>query len=122
MTARKRVAVIDISSNSVRLVVYAGAERAPETIFNEKVMAGLGTGLKRNGDLSEDSMNRALAELTRFRLLLDQFAIDDVHVVATAAVRDAGNGPAFVKAIRKLGLPCRVLEGEEEARLAGAGV
>jgi exopolyphosphatase/guanosine-5'-triphosphate,3'-diphosphate pyrophosphatase len=122
MAARTRVAVIDIGSNSVRLVVYAGAERAPEPIFNEKVMAGLGAGLKRNGDLSEASMDRALAELTRFRLLLDQFGIDDVHVVATAAVRDSGNGPDFVRSIRKLGLPCRVLEGEEEARLAGSGV
>jgi len=122
MTDRRRAAVIDIGSNSVRLVVYAGPERAPEPIFNEKVMAGLGGGLRRNGDLSGDSMERALAELTRFRLLLDQFGIDDVHVVATAAVRDAGNGPGFVDAIRKLGLPCRVLEGEEEARLAGAGV
>jgi|SoimicmetaTmtLPC_FD_contig_51_424377_length_1733_multi_3_in_0_out_0_2 exopolyphosphatase/guanosine-5'-triphosphate,3'-diphosphate pyrophosphatase len=122
MSDRKRTAVIDIGSNSVRLVVYAGANRAPEPVFNEKVMAGLGAGLQRNGDLSGASMESALAELTRFRLLLDQFGIDDVHVVATAAVRDAGNGPDFVKAIRKLGLPCRVLEGEEEARLAGAGV
>ena len=99
MSDRKRTAVIDIGSNSVRLVVYAGANRAPEPVFNEKVMAGLGAGLQRNGDLSGASMESALAELTRFRLLLDQFGIDDVHVVATAAVRDAGNGPDFVKAI-----------------------
>jgi exopolyphosphatase/guanosine-5'-triphosphate,3'-diphosphate pyrophosphatase len=122
MSGRTRAAVIDIGSNSVRLVVYAGAERAPEPIFNEKVSAGLGAGLKKDGDLSGESMKRTLAELTRFRLLLDEFGIDNVHVLATAAVRDAGNGPAFVKAIRKLGLPCRVLEGDEEARLAGAGV
>ena len=122
MAARTRAAVIDIGSNSVRLVVYAGAERAPEPIFNEKVMAGLGTGLKGNGNLSEATMQRALAELKRFRLLLDQFRIDQVHVVATAAVRDAGNGADFVRRIRKIGLPCRVLAGEEEARLAGDGV
>jgi exopolyphosphatase/guanosine-5'-triphosphate,3'-diphosphate pyrophosphatase len=122
MAARTRAAVIDIGSNSVRLVVYAGAERAPEPIFNEKVMAGLGVGLKADGNLSEATMERALAELKRFRLLLDQFRIDQVHVVATAAVRDARNGADFVKRIRKTGLPCRVLEGEEEARLAGDGV
>jgi exopolyphosphatase/guanosine-5'-triphosphate,3'-diphosphate pyrophosphatase len=122
LSSRTRAAVIDIGSNSVRLVVYAGAQRAPEPIFNEKVMAGLGAGLKANGDLSKATMERALAELSRFRLLLDQFKIEDVHVVATAAVRDARNGDDFVKAVRKLGLPCRVLRGEEEARLAGDGV
>ena len=122
MAARTRAAVIDIGSNSVRLVVYSGAERAPEPIFNEKVMAGLGVGLKAKGELSEAAMERALAELKRFRLLLDQFRIDQVHVVATAAVRDARNGTDFVKRIRKIGLPCRVLAGEEEARLAGEGV
>ena len=122
MAARTRAAVIDIGSNSVRLVVYAGAERAPEPIFNEKVMAGLGAGLKANGDLSEATMERALAELKRFRLLLDQFRVTDVHVVATAAVRDARNGEEFVHRIRKIGMPCRVLQGDEEARLAGDGV
>jgi exopolyphosphatase/guanosine-5'-triphosphate,3'-diphosphate pyrophosphatase len=122
MAARMRAAVIDIGSNSVRLVVYAGAHRAPEPIFNEKVMAGLGTGLKANGDLSKATMEAALAELHRFRLLLNQFGIEDVHVVATAAVRDARNGEDFVQAVRKIGLPCRVLQGEEEAQLAGEGV
>jgi len=122
MAVHTRAAVIDIGSNSVRLVVYAGAERAPEPIFNEKVMAGLGAGLKANGDLPEATMERALAELKRFRLLLDQFRIEQVHVVATAAVREARNGADFVKRIRRIGLPCRVLAGEEEARLAGDGV
>jgi exopolyphosphatase/guanosine-5'-triphosphate,3'-diphosphate pyrophosphatase len=71
MAARTRAAVIDIGSNSVRLVVYAGAERAPEPIFNEKVMAGLGTGLKATAICRKRRMQRALAELKRFRLLLD---------------------------------------------------
>ena len=122
MTARGRAAVIDIGSNSVRLVVYAGSKRSPEPVFNEKVMAGLGGGLTADGDLSEAAMERALSELHRFRLLLDHFGIDNVHAVATAAVRDAGNGPDFIKAVRKLGIPGRIVEEEEEARLAGYGV
>ena len=116
------LAVVDIGSNSVRLVVYAGAPRAPSIIFNEKVLAGLGQGLGESGMLGEGPRARALAALRRFRLLLDQMEVRDVRVLGTAAVRDATNGDEFLGDIRALGFEPQVISGEEEGRLAGEGV
>ncbi len=115
-------AIIDIGSNSVRLVVYAGAERMPAPVFNEKVTAGLGTGVAETGRLDEKRAGRALQSLARFRLLLDYMEVKTTTVVATAAVRDAGNGADFVHAVDGLGFKTRILSGAEEARLAGEGV
>ncbi|MEO7240641.1 MAG: Ppx/GppA family phosphatase [Sphingomicrobium sp.] len=120
-TAEPR-AIIDIGSNSVRLVVYAGNGRAPAAIFNEKVMAGLGRGLGDTGELDAGSEAKALAALERFRLLVKHMRVRDIRVVATAAVRDARDGPAFVRAIKRIGLDCEVLSAADEARLAGEGV
>ena len=120
--AAEPVAIIDIGSNSVRLVVYAGPPRVPTPIFNEKVLAGLGAGLDRSGRLSEDARHRALAALERFKLLLDHMKVGRTHVVATAAIRDAEDGAEFVGEVERIGLPCDVLSAEEEARLAGEGV
>jgi exopolyphosphatase / guanosine-5'-triphosphate,3'-diphosphate pyrophosphatase len=116
------MAIIDIGSNSVRLVVYSGAPRAPSIIFNEKVLAGLGQGLGETGRLGEGPMTRALAALRRFRLLVGQMEVRDVRVLATAAVRDASNGDAFLDEVRALGFKPQVISGEEEGRLAGEGV
>ena len=116
------LAIIDIGSNSVRLVVYGGAERAPSPIFNEKVLAGLGVGLGETGKLSEASQDVALAALRRFHLLLRYMKVGTVRVVATAAVRDASNGAAFVAQIKRIGFDCEVLSAEQEALLAGEGV
>jgi exopolyphosphatase/guanosine-5'-triphosphate,3'-diphosphate pyrophosphatase len=116
------VGIVDIGSNSVRLVVYSGAPRAPSIIFNEKVLAGLGQGLGETGRLGEEPQLRALAALRRFRLLLDQMEVSDLRVLATAAVRDASNGDAFLDEIRALGFEPRVISGEKEGRLAGEGV
>jgi exopolyphosphatase/guanosine-5'-triphosphate,3'-diphosphate pyrophosphatase len=118
----KPVAIIDIGSNSVRLVVYSGASRIPSIVFNEKVMAGLGKGLTKTGALSEGSQERALAALGRFRLLCEQMGVARVRVVATAAVRDASNGSDFLARVRKIGLKPQVLSGEEEGLMAGQGV
>ena len=120
--ARKPVAVVDIGSNSVRLVVYSGRQRAPTPIFNEKVMAGLGAGLRDNGNLSDDSERKALAALSRYKLLLRHMGVKDARVVATAAVRDAGNGPDFVREVEKLGLNCEIISALDEARYSGLGV
>ena len=120
--SRKPVAVVDIGSNSVRLVVYSGRQRAPTPIFNEKVMAGLGAGLRDDGNLSEDSERKALAALSRYKLLLRHMGVKDARVVATAAVRDAGNGPDFVRAVEKLGLDCEIVSALDEARYSGLGV
>lgn len=122
MKPRERLAVIDIGSNSVRLVIFCGVRRVPDPIFNEKFTAGLGADLGETGELSRASMDRALAALRRFRLLLEHIGIRRVHTVATAAVRDARNGADFVRQVRRIGLECRVLSEEEEARLGGLGV
>ena len=120
--ADKPIAIIDIGSNSVRLVVYLGAQRVPFPIFNEKVLAGLGSGLAKSGAISTAACERALQALKRFKLLVDHMGAVATHVVATAAARDASNGPDFVARIERLGLPCRVLSAAEEATLAGLGV
>jgi exopolyphosphatase / guanosine-5'-triphosphate,3'-diphosphate pyrophosphatase len=115
-------AIIDIGSNSVRLVVYAGPPRVPTPIFNEKVLAGLGSGLEPGGTLPEEGRARALAALARFKLLIDHMRVKKTQVVATAAIRDAADGPAFVREVQRIGLDCKVLSAEEEAHFAGQGV
>lgn len=120
--AGKPIAIIDIGSNSVRLVVYSGAQRVPFPIFNEKVLAGLGSGLAETGAIKSEALERAIQALRRFKLLVDHMGAVTTHVVATAAARDASNGPELVRRIKRLGLPCRVLSASEEATLAGMGV
>ncbi len=119
MFAEKPVAIIDIGSNSVRLVVYSGATRIPSVIFNEKVLAGLG---REVGAIDEAAEVRALAALDRFRLLITQMGVVRTQVVATAAVREASNGAAFLDRVRRLGFEPRTLSGEEEGKRAGQGV
>lgn len=120
--ADKPIAIIDIGSNSVRLVVYSGARRVPFPIFNEKVLAGLGSGLAETGAITRGARERALQALRRFKLLVDHMGAVTTHVVATAAARDASNGADLVAEVKRLGLPCRVLSAEKEAKLAGLGV
>ncbi|AHE54053.1 Ppx/GppA family phosphatase [Sphingomonas sanxanigenens] len=117
-----RSAIIDIGSNSVRLVVYDGPRRSPATLFNEKVLAGLGRGLSSTGALDRRAMDAALVALARFRRLCVEMAVGNLRTVATAAVRDASNGPRFVQRIEALGLPVELLSGEQEAEAAGLGV
>lgn len=117
-----RRAIIDIGSNSIRLVVFGGAERAPVPVFNEKLMAGLGRGVVATGALAADGTAAALKSLSRMAALVRLMQPLDLRVVATAAVREASNGPAFLDAVRALGLPAEVLSGEEEALAAAQGV
>ncbi|MDP9422207.1 MAG: Ppx/GppA family phosphatase [Pseudomonadota bacterium] len=116
------VGIIDIGSNSVRFVAYGGAERVPSVLFNEKVMAALGRGVARDGRLSDGAMARTLEALARFSRLSREMGLKRLTTVATAAVRDASNGKAFLKEIAALGLKPRLISGEEEAELAGLGV
>jgi len=104
------------------LVVYAGPQRIPTPIFNEKVLAGLGSGVDRAGKLPKEAREKTLQALARFKLLLDYMKVKQTRVVATAAVRDAGDGAEFVREVRRIGLDCDVLTAEEEAQLAGEGV
>lgn len=115
-------AIIDIGSNTVRMVAYAGAPRAPTVILNEKVAARLGRELNQTGRMPDTGVAQALAGLARFRLLLDGLGITDITTVATAAPREAANGPEFIAAVERLGLAPRVLSGEEEARASALGV
>ncbi len=120
---RAPVAVVDIGSNSVRLIVYDGATRAPAPIYNEKVLCGLGRTIATTGKLAADGVNRALRELRRFRALIDQLEADRVKVIATAAAREAENGAEFIaQAERVLGRHITVLSGTMEAELAALGV
>jgi exopolyphosphatase/guanosine-5'-triphosphate,3'-diphosphate pyrophosphatase len=116
------VGIIDIGSNSVRFVAYGGAARVPSVLFNEKVMAALGRGLARDGRLDEEAMELTLRSLARFRQLAREMGLKKLHTVATAAVRDASNGAAFLKQVVAVGLKPRLLSGEEEAELSGLGV
>ena len=117
------VAVVDIGSNSVRLVVYDGLRRSPSPIFNEKILCGLGRGVATDGRLAEDGMRRAIAALKRFRALVRQIGAKQVYAVATAAAREASNGAQFIeKAEKALGFDIKVLTGKEEARYAALGV
>lgn len=117
------VAVVDIGSNSVRLVVYDALRRVPSPVFNEKILCGLGRGVAATGHLSSDGVKRALAALSRFGALCDQIGVVDCFAIATAAAREARNGPQFIKAGQKaLGSNIRVLTGKEEARFAALGV
>ena len=121
-TARD-AAVIDIGSNSIRLVLYRLEGRAIWTVFNEKVLAGLGRDLPLTGRLSPQGAFAARAALRRFKAVLDSVQPSDVFAVATAAVREAQDGPDFIREIREeTGLAVQVLSGEAEARLSALGV
>ncbi len=115
-------AIIDIGSNTVRMVIFGGSLRAPTILLNEKVTAKLGRDIARTGKLADEAIELAMLGLRRFALLLDDLGISDVETVATAAVRDASNGPDFVDLLRELGFEPRILSGEEEAVLSAHGV
>lgn len=119
----KPVAVVDIGSNSVRLVVYDGLRRSATPLFNEKLLCGLGKGVALTGMLSQAAIDRALSELRRFRALCRQMTVKEIFAVATAASREARNGGEFVKrAEEALGCDIEILTGREEAKLSALGV
>lgn len=117
-----RRAIIDIGSNSIRLVVYSGAARAPIVVYNEKFSAGLGRGVIATGSLDPKASEGALQALARFAALVKLMKVGSLQVAATAAVRDASDGGAFIEKVRTLGLDAKILTGEEEAAAAGLGV
>lgn len=121
--APREAAVIDVGSNSVRMVLYRLEGRAIWTVFNEKVQAGLGRDLPATGKLSESGVALAMTALRRFSAVLDGVKPAYVFVAATAAVREAKDGPAFCERVAaETGLQIRVLTGEDEARFAALGV
>ncbi len=123
-SADRPVAIVDIGSNSVRLVAYDNLDRSPIPAFNEKSLCALGNGVVSTGKLSKGGIDKALTALRRFRVLTNLMGIEDVHVIATAAARDASNGPDFLLAARDAlgGLDVTLLSGPREARLSALGV
>jgi exopolyphosphatase / guanosine-5'-triphosphate,3'-diphosphate pyrophosphatase len=121
--ALSRVGVVDVGSNSVRMVVFDGAARSPAYFYNEKIMCGLGQGLAETGRLNPQGRVRALAALRRFALLAEGMEISPLTVVATAAVREASDGRrSSAEVLRETGLKLWVIDGDEEARLSAQGV
>ncbi|MGH1446717.1 MAG: Ppx/GppA family phosphatase [Cognatishimia sp.] len=124
-TARKlsRVGVVDVGSNSVRLVVFDGAARSPAYFYNEKIMCALGAGLSETGLLNPEGRTRALSAIRRFQEIAKQICNEPLTAVATAAVREAEDGPAFcAEVLKETGLTIHVIDGKEEARLSAQGV
>lgn len=121
--AKNYVAIIDIGSNAVRLVVFDGLNRAPFRIHNERNICNLGADLGKTGCLNPDSVKKALNSIRRFSGLLAAMKITNIRAVATAAVRDAKDGKNFIDTVQnEFGLTIEVIDGEEEARLSALGV
>lgn len=119
----KRVGVMDVGSNSVRLVVYDVRGRAMQPRFNEKVLAGLGRGLNDTGKLHKEGVEMAVAALSRFASITRAQKVEALFPFATAAVREAADGKEFVDRVKKeTGVTLRVLSGDDEARFAAEGV
>lgn len=117
------IAVIDIGSNSVRLVVYEGAIRSPTPIFNEKVLCGLGRTVATTGHLGAEAIERAILALKRFHAVTRVLKVKNLKPFATAAVRDARDGHEFIaRAEEVCGTPIDILSGEKEAQLAAQGI
>ncbi|HEY0184167.1 MAG TPA: Ppx/GppA family phosphatase [Rhodopila sp.] len=119
-----RCGVVDLGSNSVRLVVYEGHTRNPMPIFNEKAVLRLGRGLQTTGRLNEEGVGQALMVMHRYHAVARAMGAEPFEVLATAAVRDADNGPAFVAALRERmpGVPIHILSGVEEAAYSADGM
>src|SRR6185437_6195263 len=119
-----RCGVVDLGSNSVRLVVYEGHTRNPVPIFNEKAVLRLGQGMQITGQLNEEGMTQALMVMHRYYLIARAMGASPFEVLATAAVRDALNGREFVTTLqtRMPGVPIHILSGAEEAAYSADGV
>ena len=121
--ALRRVGVVDVGSNSVRLVVFDGAARSPAYFFNEKIMCALGAGMSETGHLNPEGRERALNALKRFKVLAERMDAGPLTIVATAAVRQAKDGQAFCdEVMAQTGQKIWVIDGQEEARLSAQGV
>lgn len=121
--ALSRVGIVDVGSNSIRLVIFDGAARSPAYFYNEKIMAGLGKDMATTGKLNPDGINRAMSALVRFATIARGMKVRPMTVVATAAVREAKDGPEFRRNVESAtGLKLNVIDGEEEARLSAQGV
>jgi len=118
-----RIAIIDIGSNTVRLVVYEAPLRLPVPLFNEKVQCELGRGLAATGRLNQSGIGLALDSIGWFTRLADAMGVQRLELVATAAVREATDGENFTALIKKqTGYPVKILTGDEESKAAALGM
>ena len=119
----RAVAIIDIGSNSIRLVIFDRLENALVPLFNERAFCALGRGLAAGAFLDPEAMEEATRTVTRFVRLAQSLGVGDTELIATAAVREARNGPHLVEDIEAAcGARIRVLDGTEEARYSALGV
>ena len=117
------VAVVDIGSNSVRLVIYDTLSRAPFPRFNEKSLCGLGSELDTTGDLPEVGIAACVNAVHRYCVIARAMRAARIDVLATEAVRRAANGALLADRVEaRTGQRIRILSGSEEARLAAQGV
>lgn len=117
------VAIVDIGSNSVRMVVFHALKRVPLPLFNEKYMCALGKGLARTGKLNPEGVQQAELAIARFLVMARRLEVASLDIIATAAVRDATNGRAFVEGLEKqYGVKVTIISGEREAELAAKAV
>ena len=117
------VGIVDIGSNSIRLCVYDGAARVPVPLFNEKAVCALGLGLGQSGRLNPEGAEQAMIAVGRFVALSRAMEVERLDILATAAVRDASDGIAFVTELeRRYGIEVKVLSGGQEAKAAAMGV
>lgn len=115
--------MVDVGSNSVRMVVFEGGRRCPAMVFNEKVLCGLGAELQETGRLAPEGVERALRALRRFVALAPGLKVGALSGIATAAVRDASDGSRFCDRVEiETGIRLDVASGQDEARLAAQGV
>jgi exopolyphosphatase / guanosine-5'-triphosphate,3'-diphosphate pyrophosphatase len=117
------IAIIDIGSNSVRMVIYHALKRVPLPVFNEKYMCALGKGLARTGRLNPEGVESARKVIARFLRMAERMEVARIDILATAAVRDAEDGAAFAHSIEQAhGVNVQVISGEQEARYAALGI
>ncbi|MCP4330080.1 MAG: Ppx/GppA family phosphatase [Alphaproteobacteria bacterium] len=122
-SGRARIGIIDIGSNSVRLVVFDALARSPVSLFNEKVLCGLARSLDKSGRLDRAGTKQALATIQRFVALASAMEVSRLELIATAAVREATDGEEFVATVRtQFGARVQILSGADEARLVGLSV
>lgn len=118
-----RVGVIDVGSNTVRLVAFDIGGRVPQLVFNEKAFCGLGRNLATTGSLDPDSRSLALSTIHRFVTLAERMGVVHLAMIATAAVREAADGEEFAAAVEQIcGAPLKIISGEAEAHYAALGV
>jgi len=122
-TQPQKVGVLDIGSNSIRLVIFRGVDRVPIPVFNEKVLCKLGEDLEKTGRLSEVGCRIAIDNIARFTKLVKRMNLLKLHVLATAALREAVNGSEFAGELeRRFNFQINILSGESEATLSALGV